>query len=183
LADPTEEGPQEPAYDRWSRPDALSKRGYVLAVVVPVLIAAAGFGVVSLVSAGDETARGVTVRLPVSGWAPGSSGGDALIQGTVRIDADHCVYLGTEEGAQGTADKVWPVWPAGFRATREGGAVTIFDPDGHAVARSGDTVRMGGGYGPAGTFQGQPCLPDDGEVAIVQSEVTVLQPDVQPTDQ
>ena len=33
---------------------------------------------------------------------------------------------------------------------------------------------MSSGYGPAGAFVGQPCLPESGEVAIVQSEVTVL---------
>ena len=48
------------------------------------------------------------------------------------------------------------------------------DGAGKTVAHDGDEVSMGGGFGPAGTFAGQPCLPESGEVAIVQSDVTVV---------
>ena len=171
MADPTGEERDQP-YDRWSRRQALSNRGYLIMAAVPFVIAAIGFGVVSLVSSGDDAAGGTTVRLPVSGWTPGSGGYDALIQGVLRLDEEHCVYL---EAGQDGADpgRVWPVWPAGFKALRDGERLTLLDGAGRVVAHDGDRVSMGGGYGPAGTFVGQPCLPESGEVAIVQSEVTV----------
>ncbi|CAI9405535.1 hypothetical protein [Nocardioides sp. T2.26MG-1] len=175
MAEPVDEQtPQErdQPYDRWSRPEALSKRGYAIIAVLPFLIAAIAFGVVSLVSAGDETGSGTTVRLPVSGWTPGGGGDGAQIQGVLRLDDDHCVYL---EAGQDGADpgQIWPVWPAGFKAVRDGERLTLLDGAGRTVAHDGDRVSMGGGYGPVGTFAGQPCLPESGEVAIVQSEVTV----------
>ncbi len=175
MADPADPTPDErdQPYDRWSRPEALSKRGYAIIAILPFVIAAIGFGVVSLVSAGDDAASGTTVRLPVSGWTPGGGGDDALIQGVLRLDDQHCVYL---EAGQDGADpgQVWPVWPAGFKAVREGEHFTLLDGAGKVVARDGDEVSAGGGFGPAGTFAGQPCLPESGEVAIVQSEVSVV---------
>ena len=170
--DPTPDERDQP-YDRWSRTQALSNRGYLIAAVVPFVIAAIGFGIVALVSSGDDAGSGTTVRLPISGWTPTSGGGDdALIQGVLRLDDHYCVYL---EAGQDGADpgKVWPVWPAGFKATRDGGRLTLLDADGKVVAHDGDQVSMGGGFGPAGTFAGEPCVPASGEVAIVQSEVAV----------
>ena len=170
--DPTPAERDQP-YDRWSRPEALSRRGYAIVAAVPFVIAAVGFGIVAAVSSGDDAPSGTTVRLPVSGWTPGNGGDAALIQGVLRLDEDHCVYL---EAGQDGADpgKVWPVWPAGFKAVRQGERLTILDGAGKTVAHDGDEVSMGGGFGPAGTFAGQPCLPESGEVAIVQSEVTVV---------
>ncbi len=166
--DPHEQ--QEPTYDRWSRPQALSNRGYVLALVVPVLIAAAAFGVVSLISAGDETGSGVSVHLPVSGWEPGDGGDSSPIEGVLMVDSDHCVYL--DDG--GT--KVWPVWPAGYHATLDHNRLSLYDGDAReAVAVDGDQVRMVGGSAPASNYASEPCLPGSGDVAVVQSDVTVVQ--------
>jgi hypothetical protein len=150
----------------------LSNRGYLIVAAVPFVVAAVAFGVVSLVSSGDDAASGTTVRLPVSGWKSGTGGDGALIQGVLRLDDEHCVYL---EAGQDGADpgQVWPVWPAGFKAVRDGERLTVLDGAGQVVAHDGDRVSMGGAYGPAGTFAGQPCVPESGEVAIVQSEVTV----------
>ncbi len=172
MADPTGDERDQP-YDRWSRRQALSNRGYLIMAAVPFVIAAIGFGVVSLVSSGDDAAGGTTVGLPVSGWKSGSGGYDARIEGVLRLDEEHCVYL---EAGQDGADpgQVWAVWPAGFKAVRDGERLTLLDGAGRVVAHDGDRVSMSGGYGPAGTFVGQPCLPESGEVAIVQSEVTVL---------
>lgn len=159
-------------YDRWSRPQALSNRGYLLAVLVPILVAAIAFGVVSLVSAGDETASGTTVRLATSGWHEGDEGGDAAIQGVLRVDDDQCAYL---EAGQDGADpgRVYVVWPSGFHARLDRGRMTLYDADGTAIAQDGDVVSAGGSYAPSGSFTGEPCLPDRGEVATVQSDVTV----------
>lgn len=170
-----EQEEQEPAYDRWSRPQALSNRGYLLAVLVPVLVAAAAFGVVSLVSAGDETGSGVSVHLPVSGWAPGSGGDGALIEGVLGVDADHCVYLTPLQRGGNEPDKVWPVWPIGYHASLNDGRLSLYDQDDKVVAVDGDHVRMSGSSAPVGNFAAEPCLPDTGEVAVVQSDVEVAQ--------
>ncbi|WP_395696184.1 hypothetical protein [Nocardioides sp.] len=173
---PPEGGGRRSTYDRWSRPPALSRRGYAIALVGPFVLAAAAFGVVSLVSSGDDSLSGTTIRLPVSGWAPTSSGGDqALIEGVLSVDADDCVYLTPLQRGGNEPDQVWAVWPAGYRATTDQGRVTIYDVDSNPVAHDGDTVRMSGGYSPADRYAGDPCLPDSGEVAVVQSDVTVLQ--------
>ena len=171
---PEQEQQDQPTYDRWSRPQALSNRGYLLAVLVPVLVAAAGFGIVALVSAGDETGSGVTVRLPVSGWAPGSGGDGAQIEGVLEVDGDRCVYLSPAPGDDSAPERVWPVWPADFRATLDHDRLSLYDEDGKVVATDGDHVRMAGGYAPVGNFATEPCLPDSGDVAVVQSDVTVL---------
>lgn len=175
MAEQEPQEPQEPAYDRWSRSQALSNRGYLLAVLVPVLIAAAAFGVVSLVSAGDETGSGVTVRLPVSGWAPGSGGDGAAIEGVLAVDADRCVYLSPLQRGGNEPDKIWPVWPIGYHATLANGRLSLYDQDNQVVAVDGDRVRMGGRSAPVGNFASEPCLPDSGQVAVVQSDVEVVQ--------
>jgi hypothetical protein len=172
---PDQEQQEQPTYDRWSRPQALSNRGYVLAVLVPLLIAAAAFGVVSLVSAGDEVGSGVTVRLPLSGWAPDSGGDAAQIEGVLGVDSEHCVYLAPLVRGGGGPDKLWPVWPAGYHATLDHNRLSLYDADNHVVATDGDHVRMSGGYAPAGNFASEPCLPSSGNVAVVQSDVTVLE--------
>ena len=147
-----------------------------VAILIPVLIAAAGFGVVTLVSQGSDTISGETVHLPVSGWAPDSTGGDtALIEGTIGVDAEKCVYLTTSQRGGNEPDKIWVVWPAGFHAVLDNGRVTIYDTDNHKVAMDGDLVRMSGGTTPVSTYAGEPCLPDGGDVAVAQSDVTVLQ--------
>lgn len=158
----------QPEYDRWSRPDALSKRGYVLVALVPFVVAAVGFGAVSLVSAGDEAASGTSVRLPVSGWS-GDDGDAALLEGVLAVDEEKCVYVET------TAGDVVPVWPAGFHASLDGNRLRIFDGDDNEIAQDGDTIRVGGGSIPAGTFYAEPCVPDTGSVFAVQSDVTVLE--------
>lgn len=162
---------EQPAYDRWSRPDALSRRGYLLVALVPFVIAAIGFGIVSLVSAGDDVGSGTTVRLPVSGWAgeAGEAGDGAELEGVLAVDDRSCVYLDTDAG------DVVPVWPAGYRASLDHNRLRLLDADGADVARDGDRVRLGGGSVPAGTFSAEPCVPDSGEVFAVRSDVSVLE--------
>ena len=165
MTDPAPE--QEPQFDRWSRPAALSTRGYVLVALVPFLIAAIGFGAVTIFASDEPELSGTTVQLPTSSWKPGQDGDGALIQGVLRMDSDYCVYL---EGAEGDT---YVVWPAGWRATRDGELLTLYDADLKAVARDGDTISAGGGFQPVASFAGEPCLPESGEAAAVQSEVTV----------
>ncbi len=157
---------QEPQFDRWSRPAALSRRGYVLVALVPVLIAAVGFGLITVFASEEPDVRGTTVLLPTSDWEPGDGGDDALIQGVLRMDEQHCVYLETEQ------DRTYAVWPADWRATREGELLTIYDAGNQPVAQSGDAISVGGGFHPVETYAGEPCLPENGDVAVVQSEVS-----------
>lgn len=157
---------QEP-FDRWSRPAALSTRGYVLVALVPLLVAALAFGAVSVFASDEPELSGTTVQLPTSSWKPGQDSDGALVQGVLRMDDDYCVYL--ESGS----DRTYAVWPAGWRATRDGDLLTIYNPDLEAVARDGDAVSFGGGLVPVATYEGEPCLPESGDVATVQSEVTV----------
>jgi hypothetical protein len=167
---PEEMAEQEEAsgYARWEQRPALGTRGLVLAVVVPVLIAAAGFGVVSLLARGSDTAE-TAIKVPTSGWIPGQAGGDAVIRGTLSVDEHRCVYL------QGSEGLLWPVWPAGFRARLdEAGKVSLYDGKDHLVARDGQDVQASGSYTSAAGFAGETCLPSEGEVAVVQSAVTRL---------
>ena len=157
----------EPEFDRWSRPAALSTRGYVLVALVPLLIAAVAFGAVTLFASDEPELTGTSVQLPTSSWKPGQGGDGALFEGVLRMDDEHCVYL---EGEQGDR---YVVWPAGWRATRDGDLLTLYDADLDVVARDGDAVSFGGGFAPVATYTGEPCLPESGEVAAVQSEVTV----------
>jgi ABC-type Na+ efflux pump permease subunit len=156
------------SYARWEQRPALGTRGLVLAVVLPVLIAAGAFGVVALVSHGKEPAA-TAIKVPTSGWIPGQDGGDALIRGSVSVDEHRCVYLQSAEG------RLWPVWPAGFRAyLDDAGDVSLYDGDDDLVAREGQDVQASGSYTSSAGFAGETCLPKDGDVAVVQSEVTRL---------
>lgn len=165
----SEQEQEQQPYDRWSRPDALSRRGYVLAVLVPLVIAALAFGAVTLFASDEPDLRGTTVLLPTSSWKPGQGGDGALLQGELQMDADHCVYVDGDQG------KVYAVWPAGWRATRDGDLLTVYDTDTKPVAHDGDTITTGGGSVPVATFEGEPCLPDTGDVFVIQDEVRVNQ--------
>jgi len=160
---------QKPQFDRWSRPDALSWRGYALVVLVPIVIAAIAFGAIALFASEEPDVRGTTVFLPTSDWEPGNGGDGALFEGVLRMDQQHCIYLETGTG------NTYAVWPAGWRATREGELLNLYDADGARVARDGDTISAGGGAHPVETYAGEPCLPEDGEVAVVQGEVSATQ--------
>jgi hypothetical protein len=159
-----------PRYDRWSRPAALSPRGYVLAVLIPVLIAAAGFGALSLIDHSSDSGGGATVRLPTSDWIPGQGGGSSRIQGTLNSDEHRCVYLETADHQE-----LWPIWPAGYIGKVDGeGRVSVYDGKDELVARDGQQVLASGSFTSASTYSGEACLPSDGDVAVVQSTVTAV---------
>lgn len=109
--------------------------------------------------------------LPTSDWKPGDPSLKAGIHGTLVLDADRCVVLayGSDPSQR---DHV--VWPAGFTAALDGtGSLVLRGPDGEVVAREGDRIDAGGGYGDgrAGTHR---CLPAGSEdIASIMSEVTV----------
>lgn len=140
----------------------------ILAVVIPVLIAAAGFGVVSLVSHGSDTAA-TAIKVPTGEWIPGQPGGSTTIRGNLAVDGRHCVYL------QNPAGEIWPVWPAGFRARLDAnGKVSLYDGKDHLVARDGEGIQATGTMTSPAAYAGETCLPSNDDVAVVQSEVNRL---------
>lgn len=156
----------EAGYSHWDQKPALGRRGMILAVVIPVLIAALGFGAVVLVSHGSETAV-TAIKVPTGEWIPGQPGGSATIQGTLAVDGRHCVYL------QNPAGEIWPIWPAGFQARLDpSGKVSLYDGKDHLVARDGEGVRARGTMTSPAAYAGETCLPSSDDVAVVQSEVT-----------
>jgi hypothetical protein len=166
---PEQDAPEtEAGYAHWDQKPALGRRGMILAVVIPVLIAAAGFGVVSLVSHGSDTAA-TAIKVPTGEWIPGQPGGTTSIQGTLAVDGRHCVYL------QNPSGEIWPVWPAGFRARLDAnGKVSLYDGKDHLVARDGEGVQATGTMTSPAAYAGETCLPSNDDVAVVQSEVTRL---------
>jgi hypothetical protein len=150
---------------------ALSTRGYVVAVVGPLLVAALLLGLVVLNHDDAVELPGRSVPLLTSNWKPGDGGSDAMISGTLELGQDGCVYL------TNGADRMAPVWPAEFSARETfDGKLTLYDPHGKALAHDGDELRMGGGFASAAEYRGYTCAPASGEVALVQSEVTVVAP-------
>ncbi|MDF1602324.1 hypothetical protein [Nocardioides sp. YIM 152315] len=158
-----------PGQAHWDQRPALGRRGMVLMAGVVVVIAAAAFGIVSLVSQGSDT-QASAIRVPTSGWISGQEEGTETIRGTLSVDERHCVYLET-----GTGEKVFPVWPAGFYGRLDGaGNVRLYDGADELVARDGAALQASGTFQSAAQYAGEPCLPGEGDVAVVQSEVTVL---------
>ncbi|MBZ5740198.1 hypothetical protein [Nocardioides mangrovi] len=158
---------QEGSYLHWEQKPVIGRRGLVLAVVVPVLIAAAAFGVVSWVSEGSQT-QATTTRVPTSSWKPGQTGGSQTIRGQLSLDAQKCVYLADVAGQQ-----VWTVWPAGYYARIDAsGRVSLYDGGDHLVAREGETVQASGQLTDPTPYEGQGCVPSTGQVAVVQSDAT-----------
>jgi hypothetical protein len=89
-------------------------------------------------------ANGITLN--TSTWSPDDENAhwmQAGIGGSVRVDANGCVYWGGDRPEWGQN----VVWPAGYTASRAtDGTVTIFNPDGVIVAKTGHRLRVGGGH-------------------------------------
>lgn len=151
---------------------ALSTRGYLLVAVVPPLIAALALGTLWLTHDDEAVLAGQPVPLLTSSWKPGDGGDGAQIGGVLELGADGCVRLAQADGSALTA-----VWPAEFTARRaDDGTLTLYDPNDHAVAHGGDTLRTGGGYTSPDAYRGHQCVPTSGQVALVESDVSVVSP-------
>jgi hypothetical protein len=150
---------------------ALSTRGYVVAAVGPLLVAALAFTLVVLNHDDVVELPGKSVPLLTSNWKPGNADGGQPISGTLALGDDGCVHLvnGTEQTT--------PVWPAEFAArVADDGTLTLYDPHGDVLAHGGDELRMSGGLAAAADYRGHTCAPESGEVALVQSDITVVTP-------
>ena len=70
------------------------------------------------------------------------------------------------------------VWPKGYEATvqRVGrdDQLKVYNPDRDIVARSSQTIELGGGFADVGEYAGRACAPSSGEVFLVQSEPRVV---------
>jgi hypothetical protein len=110
---------------------------------------------VSMAGCGDEGsadselgAASGGITLNTTSWRPyeeGASWMEAGIGGIVRVDANGCVYLGSDR-----SDLVRDIaWPAGYSASRQSdGSMVIMNPDGVVVAATGHRVAFGGGAVP-----------------------------------
>jgi hypothetical protein len=160
----TQPAPQPPDIRRRT----LTPFGYAVCVAVPILIAVVGLTILHFNYDQEDLVKGQRVPILTSDWTPGQGGDDALLSGEVTLDDDRCVLVG---------DQV-VVWPQDFEATvqRVGRTdqVRVYDPDRDIVARSGETIEVGGGFGDVGEYAGRPCAPDSGDVFFVQSEVAVV---------
>jgi hypothetical protein len=151
---------------------ALTTRGYVIVAVLPPLIAALGIGTLWLTHDDEAVLPGQSVPLLTSSWKPGNGGDGALISGVLQLGQDGCVHLLGQDGSQLTA-----VWPAEFTArSSDDGSLTLYDPNDDVVAHDGDELRMGGGFTSPGPYRGHQCVPTSGQLALVQSTVTVVSP-------
>ena len=52
--------------------------------------------------------------------------------------------------------------------------IKVYNPDRDIVARSAQTIEVGGGFGDVGADAGQPCAPGSGQAFLVQSEPRVV---------
>ena len=145
----------------------LSPFGYAVCVAVPILIAALGFTFLHFHYDKEDLVDGTRVPILTSGWQPGDAAQLAAFGGELTLGDDGCLRLGGEV----------VVWPKDYEATvqRVGpdDQLKLYDPDRDIVARSGDTIQVGGGFGEVGEYAGEPCAPESGELFFVQSEVTL----------
>jgi hypothetical protein len=140
--------------------------------VVPPLLAALGFATLWATHNDEAVLPGRPVPLLTSAWKPGSASDGAAISGMLQLGQDGCVHLVGQDGSEFTA-----VWPAEFTArSSTDGTLTLYDPADAVVAHNGDELRMNGGFSSPAPYRGHQCVPTKGQLALVQSTVTVVSP-------
>ncbi len=105
--------------------------------------------------------------LPLATAEEPATGGamEAGLSGRLTSDETGCLAVGGPT-----------VWPFGFRAEERAGRAVLLDETGAVVAEEGDYLESGGGSVPVGPRTGSPCAPEQGDVFLVQSEITVATP-------
>jgi hypothetical protein len=155
---------------RTPRPPDLGRRtltpfGYAVCVVVPVLLAAVGFTFLHFHYDKEQLVSGARLHILTSEWKPGDDAMTATVTGQLALDDNGCLRLETKDGGS-----VYLVWPADYEATAQrADQLLVYDPDRDIVARSGDTIQLGGGSVDVGQYAGQQCAPSSGQVFLVQS--------------
>jgi hypothetical protein len=136
--------------------------------VVPILIAVIGLTILHFGYDKEDLVKGQRLPLLTSDWKPGDPSSGASLSGELQLDDAGCVRVG---------DNV-VVWPADYEATvqhvGQSDQLKLYDPDRDTVGRSDETIQVGGGFGDASAYAGQPCAPDSGQAFFVQSEVKVV---------
>ena len=164
--------------ERTPRPPDLGRRtltpfGYAVCIAVPILIAALGFTYLHFHYDKEQLVSGTRLQILTSDWQPGDDAMTAAVTGQLMRDDSGCLQLQTK--ASGMVNLVWP---ADFEATvqRVGPAdqIKVYDPDRDIVARSSDTIQLGGGSVDVGAYAGQPCAPSSGQLFLVQSTPKVV---------
>jgi hypothetical protein len=157
------------------RPPDLTRRtltpfGYAVCFVVPIVIAALGFTYLHFHYDKEDLVSGTHLQILTSDWAPGDAADDAALRGQLTLTSGGCLQLGGTD----------VVWPKDYEATvqRVGPTdqIKVYDPDRDIVARSSQTIEVGGGTADAADYSGRPCAPASGEVFLVQSEPKVVDP-------
>ena len=150
----------------------LTPFGYAVTIAVPILIAAVAFTYLHFHYDKEQLVAGTRLPVLTSDWRPGDPGDDALVTGHLVL-SNGCLQLETTDGTP-----VDLVWPADYEATVQRVGPTdqlkVYDPDRDIVARSQQTIELGGGFSDVGGYAGQPCAPSSGQVFLVQSEVKVV---------
>ncbi|MDX6374780.1 MAG: hypothetical protein QOD98_3768 [Nocardioidaceae bacterium] len=155
------------------RPPDIGRRtltpvGYAICAIVPVVIAALGFTFLHFHYDKEQLVAGDRIHILTSEWTPADAASTALARGELTLGDDGCLRLGTTE----------LVWPKDYEATvqRVGSAdqIKVYDPDRDIVARSSQTIELGGGFGDVGEYAGEPCAPSSGQAFFVQSEPKVV---------
>lgn len=84
------------------------------------------------------------IAIPTSSWKPGDPAMLARVEGLLTATGDGCLYLKTAHGEIAAGGLVWP---AGYSARLVDDVIEVTRPDGAVVARTGQQLVVGGGFG------------------------------------
>ena len=160
------------------RPPDIGRRtltpfGYAVCVAVPILIAALGFTYLHFHYDKEQLVDGTKLNILTSDWKPGEPGDDALVTGQLVYGDDHCLRFESTDGA--TVELVWPAdYEASVQRVNQADQIKVYDPDRDIVARSSQTLELGGGFSDAGEYAGLACAPGSGQVFLVQAVPRVI---------
>lgn len=152
----------------------LTPFGYAVCVVVPLLIAAIGFTLLHFHYDKEDLVDGRLIPILTSDWEPGDPADEALATGELVLGDDGCLRLAAVDGTQ--VDLVWPAdYEASVQRVGRSDQVKVYDVDRDIVARSSQTLELGGGFSTdLAAYAGSACAPTTDQVFLVQSEPRVV---------